>query len=72
MTMGFHMMLRHEPALIGAVLGPCDHTFNIRQESGECVIAVPTIDLAQKWSMLAIAQVRNSINSRHSVSRRCL
>lgn len=47
MTMGFHMMMRHEPALIGAVIGPWDHTFGALQETGECVIVVPTIDLAQ-------------------------
>ncbi|MFK4447832.1 flavin reductase (DIM6/NTAB) family NADH-FMN oxidoreductase RutF [Caballeronia udeis] len=47
MTMGFHMMMQHEPALIGAVLGPWDHSFSALRELGECVIAVPTIDLAQ-------------------------
>jgi flavin reductase (DIM6/NTAB) family NADH-FMN oxidoreductase RutF len=47
MTMGLHMMMQHEPALIGVVLGPWDHTLSALQESGECVIAVPTIDLAQ-------------------------
>lgn len=46
-AMGFHMMMQHEPALICVVLGPWDHTFSAPQESGECVIAVPTIDLAQ-------------------------
>jgi flavin reductase (DIM6/NTAB) family NADH-FMN oxidoreductase RutF len=47
MTLGFHMMMQHDPALIGAVLGPWDHSFRALRESAECVIAVPTVDLAQ-------------------------
>ncbi len=47
-TIGFRVMMQHVPALIGAVLGPWDHSFRALRESAECVIAVPTIDLAQK------------------------
>ena len=48
MTMGFHMVLQHAPPLIGCVIGPWDHSYKALQASGECVIAIPTVDLAAK------------------------
>ena len=47
MTMGFHMMIQHDPPLIGCVIGPWDHSYHALRETGECVIAVPGVDLAQ-------------------------
>lgn len=47
MTMGFHMMVQHSPPLIGCIIGPWDHSYRALRESGECVIAIPTVDLAQ-------------------------
>src|SRR5262249_15156967 len=47
MTMGFHMMVQHDPPLIGAIIGPWDHSYGALRESGECVLAVPTVDLAK-------------------------
>ncbi len=48
MTMGFHMMVQHDPPLIGCVIGPWDHSYKALTETGECVIAIPTVDLARK------------------------
>ena len=48
MTMGFHMMVQHAPPLIGCVIGPWDHSYEALRATGECVIAVPTVDLASK------------------------
>ncbi|WP_338759011.1 flavin reductase family protein [Massilia sp. METH4] len=48
MTMGFHMMLQHEPPLVACVIGPWDHSFDTLQATGECVLAVPTVDLAEQ------------------------
>jgi flavin reductase (DIM6/NTAB) family NADH-FMN oxidoreductase RutF len=48
MTMGFHMMVQHEPALVACVIGPWDHSYTALRESGECVIAVPTVELAEQ------------------------
>jgi flavin reductase (DIM6/NTAB) family NADH-FMN oxidoreductase RutF len=48
MTMGFHMMVQHAPPLIGCVIGPWDHSHAALRSTGECVIAVPTVDLARK------------------------
>jgi flavin reductase (DIM6/NTAB) family NADH-FMN oxidoreductase RutF len=47
MTMGFHMMVQH-PALIGAVIGPWDYSYESLSTTGECVIAIPTVDLARQ------------------------
>lgn len=47
MTMGFHMMIQHAPSLIGCIIGPWDHSYSALRASGECVIAIPTVDLAE-------------------------
>lgn len=33
---------------IGCIIGPWDHSFSALRETGECVIAVPTVDMAGK------------------------
>lgn len=47
MTMSWHMLLEFTP-LIGVCIGPWDHSYHALKETGECVIAVPTVDLATK------------------------
>lgn len=47
MTMGFHMMIQHAPPLIGCVIGPWDHSYHALKKTGECVIAIPAVDLAE-------------------------
>jgi flavin reductase (DIM6/NTAB) family NADH-FMN oxidoreductase RutF len=47
MTMGFHMMIQHAPPLIGCVVGPWDHSYQALKKTGECVIAIPAVDLAE-------------------------
>jgi flavin reductase (DIM6/NTAB) family NADH-FMN oxidoreductase RutF len=47
MTMGFHMMVQHDPALIGCVIGPWDFSYNVLRKTKECVIAVPPVSLAR-------------------------
>lgn len=48
MTMSWLMMMEFDPPRIGCVIGPWDHSFNALKETGECVIAIPTVDLAEK------------------------
>lgn len=48
MTMSLHMMVQFEPPMIACVIGSWDHSFNALQETKECVIAIPTVDLASK------------------------
>lgn len=47
MTMGFHMMMQHEPPLVGVIIGPWDHSHRALSDTGGCVMAVPTVDLAE-------------------------
>jgi len=48
MTMGFHMMVQHDPPLIAFVLGPWDFSHKAIMETRECVIAIPGVDLIEK------------------------
>ncbi len=46
MTMGFHMMMQHDPPTVGVIVGPWDHSYQALTETEECVLTVPTIDMA--------------------------
>jgi flavin reductase (DIM6/NTAB) family NADH-FMN oxidoreductase RutF len=45
MTLGWHMMLGFEPALVGCYIWDENHSFSLIRRSKECVINVPTFDL---------------------------
>jgi flavin reductase (DIM6/NTAB) family NADH-FMN oxidoreductase RutF len=47
MTNGFNMPIAHG-ALIGLVVGPWDHSYEALRATGECVIAIPSVDLAER------------------------
>jgi flavin reductase (DIM6/NTAB) family NADH-FMN oxidoreductase RutF len=47
MTMGFHMVVQHAPPLIGCIIGPWDYSYKALRATEECVIAIPTVDLAK-------------------------
>lgn len=46
MTMSWHMMIDFEPPLIGCVISNRNYTFNLLKKSKECVINIPTVELA--------------------------
>ncbi|KAJ7437254.1 hypothetical protein B0H11DRAFT_632163 [Mycena galericulata] len=47
MTIGFHMVMQHEsPPLIGICLGPWDASFIALKKHRECVLAVPSVEMA--------------------------
>lgn len=48
MTMSWHMMMEFNPPRIGCVMGPWDYSFKALRTTKECVIAIPTVDLATK------------------------
>lgn len=58
MTMGWHTMLQFTPALFGCYLWEGNHSYDLIRRSGECVINVPTADLAD-----AVVGVGNSSGS---------
>lgn len=48
MAMSWHTMLEFVPPLIGCVISNRDYTFSRLKKSRECVINIPTVDLAEK------------------------
>ena len=48
MTMSWHTMLEFEPPLVGCVISNRNHTFDILKATQECVINIPTVELAEK------------------------
>jgi flavin reductase (DIM6/NTAB) family NADH-FMN oxidoreductase RutF len=48
MTMSWHMMIDFEPPIIGCVISNRNYTFEILKATRECVINIPTVDLAEK------------------------
>ena len=48
MTMSWHMMVEFEPPLVACVVSKADYGFAGLRTTRECVIAIPTLDLAQK------------------------
>lgn len=71
MTNGFNMPVRHD-GLLAAVIGPWDATYRSLRRTGECVIAIPGIDLLKtvvdigncssadvdKWEHFALTPLR--------------
>ena len=48
MTMSWHMMLEFEPLLIGCCVSICNYSFAALRKTRECVIAIPTVEMAAK------------------------
>ena len=46
MTMGWHMMMEFSPALVGCLISGANHSFDLIRQSRQCVINLPTTDLA--------------------------
>ena len=47
MTMSWHMVMEFTPQ-IGCIIGPWDYSFAALRATKECVIAIPTVDMAGK------------------------
>lgn len=48
MTMGWHMIMEEDPSLIGCYIWTQDYTREMIRKSKECVINIPTVDIASK------------------------
>lgn len=46
MTMGWHMIMEFEPSLVGCYIWNANHSFNMIRKSKECVINIPTLEIA--------------------------
>jgi flavin reductase (DIM6/NTAB) family NADH-FMN oxidoreductase RutF len=47
MTMGWQTTMEFSPSLVGCVIAQSNHSFEMIRRSKECVINVPTVDLAR-------------------------
>lgn len=48
MTMSWHTMIDFEPPIVGCVVSERSHTFGVLKATGECVLNIPTVELAPK------------------------
>jgi len=48
MTMSWHMMIDFEPPIIGCVISDRNYTFDILKATKECVLNIPTVELAEQ------------------------
>ena len=48
MPMSWHTMMEFVPPLVGCVISNRNYTFGVLRATGECVINVPTVELAKK------------------------
>jgi len=48
MTLSWHTMLEFEPPLVGCVVSNRNHSFGLLQASDECVINIPSVEIAEK------------------------
>lgn len=48
MTMSWHMMVDFEPPIIACIVSDRDHSFAALRATKECVIAIPSVELAEK------------------------
>ena len=46
MTMSWHMMIDFEPPIVGCIISDRNYTFNTLKKTKECVINIPTAELA--------------------------
>ena len=48
MTLSWHSMIDFDPPLVGCVISDRNHSFKMVKASKECVINIPTLDMAAK------------------------
>ena len=48
MTMGWHTVMEFTPSLIGCIISDQNHSFEMIKKSKECVINIPTQEMAKK------------------------
>jgi flavin reductase (DIM6/NTAB) family NADH-FMN oxidoreductase RutF len=48
MTQSWHTMMEFEPPLVGCVISNRNHSFGLLKATKECVINIPTVEIAEK------------------------
>ena len=59
MTMGWYMMMEFEPALIGCCISAANHSFELVRKGRQCVINLPTVDLAAEAAKIGNSSGRD-------------
>ncbi len=52
MTLGWHTVMEFSPSLVGCIISAGNHSFSMIRESAECVINLPTVELADRVAMI--------------------
>ncbi|NTW53203.1 MAG: flavin reductase family protein [Chlorobaculum sp.] len=48
MAQSWHTMMEFEPPLVGCIVSDRNYSYGLIEANGECVIAIPTVELADK------------------------
>jgi flavin reductase (DIM6/NTAB) family NADH-FMN oxidoreductase RutF len=48
MTMSWHTMMEFEPPTVGCVISNSNHSFGLLKKTRECVVNIPTLEIAEK------------------------
>lgn len=48
MVQSWHLMLEFEPPLVGCVVSPRNHSYGLLKASRECVINIPSVEIAEQ------------------------
>lgn len=48
MVMSWHTMIEFEPPLVGCVISDRNYSFGLLQATNECVLNIPTVEIAEK------------------------
>jgi flavin reductase (DIM6/NTAB) family NADH-FMN oxidoreductase RutF len=59
MTMGWHMVMEFSPALVTCLISGANHSFEMIRKSRQCVINIPTVDLAETVVKIGNCSGRN-------------
>ena len=70
MAMSWHTMMEFEPPLVGCVISGRNHSFGALEATGECVLNIPTRELALRSWAAATPRAAASTSSRPSASPR--
>jgi flavin reductase (DIM6/NTAB) family NADH-FMN oxidoreductase RutF len=59
MTMGWHMIMEFSPALVGCLIAGGNHSHDLIRGSRQCVINLPTVDIAETVVKIGNTSGRN-------------
>jgi len=72
MTQSWHTMMEFEPPLVGCVISGRNHSFDALAAIRECVLSIPTVELAKQVVGIGNCSGKKVDKFRKFNSRRCL